>query len=262
MTKTNKTLLCALLALVLTLAFALTIMPVAGTKANAAEEVYEVVKDASSLKVGDEVVIVNKDMDRAISITQNSNNRAETSVVAVANGVQITSSVQVLVLKQGNKDNTFALHTGSGYLFAASSSKNYMRTEATLSDNSSWTISIASDTGIATIKAQGTNTNNWLRYNSNNGLFSCYASGQTDVIVCRKAASHTHAYSEWKHVEGTKTHVKTCNVDGCDTPTVKEACTIVNNVCTVCNYDYTAKLTVKETVVAAEGQTSLAIDAE
>ena len=114
MTKTNKTLLCALLALVLTLAFALTIMPVAGTKANAAEEVYEVVKDASSLKVGDEVVIVNKDMDRAISITQNSNNRAETSVVAVANGVQITSSVQVLVLKQGNKDNTFALHTGSG----------------------------------------------------------------------------------------------------------------------------------------------------
>ena len=264
MTKTNKTLLCALLALVLTLACALTIMPVAGTKANAAEEVYEVVKDASSLKVGDEVVIVNKDMDRAISITQNSNNRAETSVVAVANGVQITSSVQVLVLKQGNKDNTFALYTGSGYLYAASSSSNYMKTEKTLSDNSSWTISIDSETSVATIKAQGTNTRNWLRYNSNkgNGLFSCYASGQTDVIVCRKGASHTHAYSDWTHVDGTKTHVKTCNVDGCDAPTVKEECTIVKNVCTVCNYDYTAKLTVKETVVAAEGQTSLAIDAE
>ena len=38
MTKTNKTLLCTLLALVLTLACALTIMPVAGTKANAAEQ--------------------------------------------------------------------------------------------------------------------------------------------------------------------------------------------------------------------------------
>ena len=63
-------------------------------------------------------------------------------------------------------------------------------------------------------------------------------------------------------MDGTKTHVKTCNVDGCDAPTVTEACTITNNVCTVCNYDYTAKLTVKETVVAAEGQTSLAIDAE
>lgn len=264
MTKTNKTLLCALLALVLTLACALTIMPVAGTKANAAEEVYEIVKDASSLKVGDEIVIVNKDMDRAISVTQNSNNRAETSVVAVANGVQITSSVQVLVLQQGNKDNTFALYTGSGYLYAASSSSNYMKTEKTLSDNSSWTISIDSETSVATIKAQGTNTRNWLRYNSNkgNGLFSCYASGQTDVIVCRKAASHTHAYSEWAHVDGTKTHVKTCNVDGCDAPTVTEACTIVNNVCTVCNYDYTAKFTVKETVVAAESQTSLAIDAE
>lgn len=262
MTKTNKTLLCALLALVLTLACALTIMPVAGTKANAAEEVYEIVKDASSLKVGDEIVIVNKDMDRAISITQNGNNRAETSVVAVANGVQITSSVQVLVLQQGNKDNTFALDTGSGYLYAASSSKNYMKTEETLSDNSSWTISIDSETSVATIKAQGTNTRNWLMYNSSSKIFSCYSSGQMDVIVCRKAASHAHAYSEWKHVDGTKTHVKTCNVDGCDAPTVTEACTIVNNVCTVCNYDYTAKLTVKETVVAAEGQTSLAIDAE
>ncbi len=262
MTKTNKTLLCALLALVLTLACALTIMPVAGTKANAAEEVYEIVKDASSLKVGDEIVIVNKDMDRAISTTQNGNNRAETSVVAVANGVQITSSVQVLVLQQGNKDNTFALDTGSGYLYAASSSKNYMKTEETLSDNSSWTISIDSKTSVATIKAQGTNTRNWLMYNSSSKIFSCYSSGQMDVIVCRKAASHTHAYSEWEHVDGTKTHVKTCNVDGCDTPTVTEACTIVNNVCTVCNYDYTAKFTVKETVVAAEGQTSLAIDAE
>lgn len=262
MTKTNKTLLCALLALVLTLACALTIMPVAGTKANAAEEVYEIVKDASSLKVGDEIVIVNKDMDRAISTTQNSNNRAETSVVAVANGVQITSSVQVLVLQQGNKDNTFALDTGSGYLYAASSSKNYMKTEETLSDNSSWTISIDSKTSVATIKAQGTNTRNWLMYNSSSKIFSCYSSGQMDVIVCRKAASHTHAYSEWKHVDGTNTHVKTCNVEGCDAPAVTEACTIVNNVCTVCNYDYTAKFTVKETVVAAEGQTSLAIDAE
>lgn len=262
MTKTNKTLLCALLALVLTLACALTIMPVVGTKANAAEEVYEVVKDASSLKAGDEIVIVNKDMDRAISTTQNSNNRAETSVVAVANGVQITSSVQVLVLQQGNKDNTFALYTGSEYLYAASSTKNYMKTEKTLSDNSSWTISIDSNTSIATIKAQGANTRNRLMYNPSSKIFSCYASGQTDVIVCRKAASHTHAYSEWKHVDGTKTHVKTCNVDGCDAPTVTEDCTIVNNVCTVCNYDYTAKFTVKETVVAEEGQTSLAIDAE
>lgn len=263
MTKTNKTLLCALLALVLTLACALTIMPVAGTKANAAEEVYEIVKDASSLKVGDEIVIVSKTMDKAISTTQNGNNRAETSVVAVANGVQINSEVQILTLQNGSSENTFSFYTGSGYLYAAGGTKNnYLRTKATVDGNGSWSIVIDSDSGFATIKAQGDATRNLLQYNTSSKLFSCYSSAQADVIICRKAASHTHEYSEWKHVDGTKTHVKTCSVDGCDAPTVTEACTIVNNVCTVCNYDYTPKFSVKETVVAEEGQTSLAIDAE
>lgn len=268
MTKTNKTLLCALLALVLTLACALTIMPVAGTKANAAEKVYEIVKDASSLKVGDEIVIVNKTMDKAISTTQKTNNRGATNVTPVENGVQINSEVQILTLQKGSLENTFSFYTGSGYLYAAGGTgtkkNNYLKTQDTVDGNGSWSIVIDSNSGVATIKANGDATRNLLQYNGsgNNDLFSCYSSGQTDVIVCRKAASHTHAYSEWAHVGGTKTHVKTCNVDGCDAPTVTEDCTIVNNVCTVCNYDYTAKFTVKETVVAAEGQTSLAIDAE
>lgn len=268
MTKTNKTLLCALLALVLTLACALTIMPIAGAKANAAEEVYEIVKDASSLKVGDEIVIVNKTMDKAISTTQKTNNRGATNVTPVENGVQINSEVQILTLQKGSLENTFSFYTGSGYLYAAGGTgtkkNNYLKTQDTVDGNGSWSIVIDSNSGVATIKANGDATRNLLQYNGsgNNDLFSCYSSGQTDVIVCRKAASHTHAYSEWKHVDGTKTHVKTCNVEGCDAPTVTEACTIVNNVCTVCNYDYTAKFTVKETVVAAEGQTSLAIDAE
>lgn len=269
MTKTNKTLLCTLLALVLTLACALTIMPVAGTKANAEEKVYEIVKDASSLKVGDEIVIVNKTMDKAISTTQKTNNRGATNVTPVKNGVQINSEVQILTLQKGSLENTFSFYTGSGYLYAAGGTgtkkNNYLKTQTKVDENGSWSIVIDSNSGVATIKAQGDTPRNLLQYNGGNEtnlLFSCYSSGQTDVIVCRKADSHTHAYSEWKHVDGTKTHVKTCNVDGCDAPTVTEACTIVNNVCTVCNYDYTAKFTVKETVVAAEGQTSLAIDAE
>ena len=245
MTKTNKTLLCALLALVLTLACALTIMPVAGIKANAAEEVYEIVKDASSLKVGDEIVIVNKTMDKAVSTTQKEKNRAATNVTPVKNGVQINSEVQILTLQKGSLENTFSFYTGSGYLYAAGGAgtkNNFLKTQDTVDGNGSWSIVIDSNSGVATIKANGDATRNLLQYNGsgNNDLFSCYSSGQTDVIVCRKAASHTHAYSDWKHVDGTKTNVKTCNVDGCDTPTVTEACTIVNNVCTVCNYDYTA----------------------
>ena len=52
-----------------------------------------------------------------------------------------------------------------------------MKTEAELSNNSSWTIEIAA-TGEATLLAQGSNTRNKMRFNPNNGnpIFSCYAS--------------------------------------------------------------------------------------
>ena len=51
-----------------------------------------------------------------------------------------------------------------------------------MSDNSSWTISIATD-GAATVKAQGTYTHNWLRFNSSNTLFAAYLSGQQDIAL-------------------------------------------------------------------------------
>ncbi|MCI6822947.1 MAG: chitobiase/beta-hexosaminidase C-terminal domain-containing protein [Bacteroidales bacterium] len=63
-----------------------------------------------------------------------------------------------------------------GYLYAAGNSKNnYLRTQATLDNNCKATVDITSD-GVATIKFQGSYTNNWLRYNPNNGKpwFSCY----------------------------------------------------------------------------------------
>ena len=37
--------------------------------------------------------------------------------------------------------------------------------------------------GVATIKATGTNTRNWMRYNSQSSLFACYASGQADISI-------------------------------------------------------------------------------
>ena len=59
-----------------------------------------------------------------------------------------------------------------------SSTSNHLKT-GTLNENASWSISIAG--GNATIKANGSNTRNWLRYNSGSSLFSCYSSGQADV---------------------------------------------------------------------------------
>ena len=156
--------------------------------AEAATPTYEyiLVTDASSLKADDEIIIVAKDYDYALSTTQNSNNRGQALIEKSGEKISsIESDVQVITLESGTKEGTFAFNVGTGYLYAASDSKNYLKTQSTNNDNSSWKITIVES--VATIKAQGSNTRNWLRYNlnTNNGypLFSCYGSGQEDVQI-------------------------------------------------------------------------------
>ena len=144
----------------------------------ALEGTWMLVTDASTLKAGDEIIIAAKDYDVALSTTQANNNRPEVEITKNGNTITATSEAQVLTLQAGNIENTLALYTGAGYLYAASSGSNYLRTETTLSDNSSWTISIAND-GTATLTAQGTNTRNTMFYNNSNKIFSCYAAGTT-----------------------------------------------------------------------------------
>lgn len=144
---------------------------------------YALVTDASSLATGDKIVIayINAEEEtyQALSTTQNNNNRAATNDVTTNDDGTLTAgeSVQVITLE---KDSTnFLFNVGDGYLYAASSSKNYLRTETTADDNAKATITI--DGNSVTIVFQGTNTHNVLRYNPNNGtpLFSCYAEDST-----------------------------------------------------------------------------------
>lgn len=150
-----------------------------------AEPAWTLVTDVNDLAAGDQIVIVAKNANYAMSTTQNSNNRAQATVTKNGNIITFGSDVQIMTLEVGKTSGTYAFNTGSGYLYAASSSKNYLRTETTLSANSSWNITISEDTGVATIKSTGSNTRNWLRYNSSNNppIFSCYGSGQTDVCI-------------------------------------------------------------------------------
>ena len=145
-------------------------------------DTYSLVTDASTLKIGDTIILGNIDAKVALSTTQNKNNRGIVDISLDENKVaSYVSELQEITLEKGIKDNTWAFNVGDGYLYAASSSDNYLKTEKTLSDNSSWTISISNNN--ATIKAQGTNTRNLLKYNSRSKLFSCYTSGQNDVNI-------------------------------------------------------------------------------
>ena len=148
-----------------------------GKAVAALEGTWALVTDASTLKAGDEIIIAAKDYDVALSTTQNNNNRGEVAITKDGNTITASSEAQVLTLQAGNKENTLALYTGAGYLHAASSGSNWLRTETTLSDHSSWTISIAD--GTATLTAQGTYTRNTMFYNQSSKIFACYASTTT-----------------------------------------------------------------------------------
>ena len=144
-------------------------------------DVWALVTDASTLAVGDQIVIVASDYDFALSTEQKTNNRGQAAVVKSNSEVTFGADVQILTLRAGIKTNTWALDAGTGYLYAASSSENYMKTQINLNDNGSWIITI--EEGVAKLCAQGTNTRNIMRYNSSSSLFSCYGSGQKDISI-------------------------------------------------------------------------------
>ena len=152
---------------------------------------YVKVSDVSTLEDGDAVIIVNETAKVALSTIQNTNNRGFASVSIEDNIIGSPSAkVQRLVLSKttatiNNKETTvFYFYTGSGYLYAASSSSNYLKTEDEADDNARATITISG--GDATITFRGTNTRNKLQYNSGSAIFSCYASGQSPVQIYKE----------------------------------------------------------------------------
>lgn len=146
---------------------------------------YVLVSDVSELKIGDKVVIAASGYDKALGVTQNNNNRAAVNITKNDKTINITDEVEELTLEAGNVSNTYAFYseTYPGYLYAASSSSNYLRTETSLSNNSSFAITISND--VATLKASGTNSRNLLKYNNSSVIFGCYSSGQDNVSIYR-----------------------------------------------------------------------------
>ena len=161
-------------------------------------EEWQLVTSANDLQNGDQIIIAAANDNVAMSTTQNMNNRAIEQIVKTDNGSKLeepSNDVQILTLQAGSVDNTWALYTGSGYLYAASSSNNYLKTQDNIDANASWTITVQN--GNFTIKAKGSNTRNIMRYNTNSSIISCYSSGQEPLVIYKladmKAQSDTTA---------------------------------------------------------------------
>lgn len=173
------------------------------------EEPYILCEDAAWLTEGANIIFASSvaaGEQKAMSKLQKTNNRGAASVTigsAFNAGKEtvgiVSKDADVAVFTVGISNGHITFYTGdskneknnevAGYLYAAGSGskKNYLRTTEIVDPNAEWSVSVAAN-GAATIKAQGANTNNLMRYNPNNGnpgnpMFSCYGSGQEPVYI-------------------------------------------------------------------------------
>lgn len=167
---------------------------------------YVLLTNVADLSVGDQIIITSgtDGAVKALSTEQKSNNRGATDIEIASNTITtIPANAQIITLETGMEANTFAFHVEgdvTGYLYAASSSKNYLKTQDNIDGNASWTIDVA-ESGVATIEAQGDYTRNLLQYNNSNKFFSCYSNKQQDVYIFYKAGTPKTALETPTNVE-------------------------------------------------------------
>ncbi len=146
---------------------------------------YVLVTDASTLKDGDKVVIVCEEFGK-IMAEQTENNRDAVDVtIEERTIVDLPSAAEVITLVKDSK--VWHLKVAEGYLYAASSENNWLKTKSGFDPNSNSNASITIDAdGNAIIKFVGENTiRNIIMYNSSHSLFSCYQSNQAAVQLYR-----------------------------------------------------------------------------
>ena len=146
---------------------------------------YELVTSLSSSDVGKEFILVYNNTPAVfggisttstkygLSQTGSNNLSLNNNIITIPSG----SAAVPLTLREGNSTGTWSFEFDSKYLTWTSG--NSLNTATSITNNSSWSISIASS-GDATITNVNTNTR-YLRYNTGSPRFACYAPGDNGL---------------------------------------------------------------------------------
>lgn len=157
---------------------------------NIGSNYFVMARSLDDLETGDKVLIASNVAHKAV-YKQNNNNRSaydfpytpyQYGNFARLSDDDLNYLEQFIVVREGNYFYFYATSEAyKGYIYAASSNSNQLKTKDTRDDNAKAAITIDDVTGDATIKFQGTNSRNTLRYNpnGNNPIFSCYAETST-----------------------------------------------------------------------------------
>ena len=151
-------------------------------------DIFERISSVSDIENGDEIIFVNQAETYACGTTQNTNNRTPVAITVTDHSYTYASSdnVQVFVVKINN-DGKYGFHTGSGYIYSASSSKNYLKTNNSAityspSSETAWNLTVSDN--VFTVLNQG-NSSYYLAFNGTD-YFSQYKTGQSKPYIFKK----------------------------------------------------------------------------
>ena len=150
------------------------------------------VTDASELAANDYIIVAAAAENFAMKSYESGNNCKQVAITKFGNNncfLTWTEEIGVFQLLANGSNYTIQDVNTKQYLYAAGSgTSNQLKANNNIAtdENASkyvWTIAV-DENGIATVKATSENRN-WLRYNTNSGsdLFSCYGSGQQDIVL-------------------------------------------------------------------------------
>lgn len=154
---------------------------------NAADS-YKLITSVDELGESAECIIVSTSRGLAMGTNQTDNNRSGVAVTITDNTIEPGETVAIVTVAKSGTNYTFYVSNGesTGYLYAASSSKNYLRTNSTPTP-----AEVAIDVnGNATVKFTGSYTHNLLKCNTSADIFSCYLSGQKEIQLFKKVDSN------------------------------------------------------------------------
>ena len=179
----------------------ITVTTVAGARTDtcsvtvSGQSLFTRVTSSTVLGAGDLLIIVDAESEgKALGDDGTKNNRPAVNVTVTDGRIGTPDDgVQEIMLEDtGETDNSgrkkWWFRVGDDqYLYASSSSNNYLRTSSkkNAGDNGKWIICFG-ENDVLSVVAQGSNSHNLLQYNKSSALFSCYTSEQQPICIFRK----------------------------------------------------------------------------
>ena len=137
---------------------------------------------AAAVTSGKHYIIVGDGM----AMGQQKPNNREAVEVSIGEGTASVTSNDVyeFVVYGPDANGYYTIYDdrNDGFLYASSSSSNNLKNQASVDANGLWAIEFDSESGAASITAQGDNRRNVMQYNSSNSIFSCYGSASQDDV--------------------------------------------------------------------------------